>query len=49
MNGLLIGMRAYVNCACRMLRLIREKIRKYFWFYFYLSSVSESYFYFLLK
>ena len=50
MTGQLIGMRAYVNCVglCRLLRFFFE-IRKYFCFYFYLSSFLESYFYFLLK
>ena len=37
MTGLLIGMRAYVNCVCLLLRFF-VKIRKYFCFYFYLSS-----------
>ena len=29
MTGLLIGMRVYVNCVCRLLRFLLEKIRNY--------------------
>ena len=38
MTGLLIPTRVHANGVCCLLRFLLEKIRKYFCFYFYLSS-----------
>ena len=46
MTGLLLGMSVYKLCIS-YIAIFLEKIRKYFCFYFYLSSFLESYF--LLK